>query len=314
MSKLIKIILESENIILARHEFPDFDALGSQFGLFYWIKENFPTKKIYCLGTNVPNKFPDLFSEQKDISDEVFSNSLIIICDVRATDRVDDQRYKNSNNIFVIDHHIKKDEKTFEHDSIIIESASSTCEIIAQELLSVIDKYKLPIKSINSLFLGIVTDTGRFLYSNTNKNTYEVVLKFKELGLQEKPLYDKLTVSNLTSRKFSSQIINNMKITKKGVGYYILNPKVLKKSKMEYSEAKDYVFAMAGIEEVKIWAFCSYDIDKKQYRISLRSRNYNVNKIAAKYGGGGHMYASGCKVDKLSIFKKIINDLNLLIE
>ena len=54
MNKLYKQVLKQikkyDNIVILRHEVPDFDASGSQFGLATWIKDNFPNKNVYCLG------------------------------------------------------------------------------------------------------------------------------------------------------------------------------------------------------------------------------------------------------------------------
>ena len=65
------------------------------------------------------------------------------------------------------------------------------------------------------------------------------------------------------------------------------------------------------IKEVIVWATITEDIKNKQYRISIRSRGPEVNKIAERYNGGGHKYASGVRVKTLEEALNIMNDLNL---
>ena len=59
MKKLYKQVLKQikkyDNIVVLRHDVPDFDASGSQFGLVTWIKDNFPNKRVYAVGDDVPD-------------------------------------------------------------------------------------------------------------------------------------------------------------------------------------------------------------------------------------------------------------------
>ena len=66
MNKLYKQVLKQikkyDTIVVLRHEVPDFDASGSQFGLVTWIKDNFPNKKVYALGKAHKYFSPSLYA------------------------------------------------------------------------------------------------------------------------------------------------------------------------------------------------------------------------------------------------------------
>lgn len=91
--------------------------------------------------------------------------------------------------------------------------------------------------------------------------------------------------------------------------------KFVKKYGCNYLKTKLYL--MSNIKEIKAYALLYFDEVSGFYRCSLRSREYNVNKIATQFSGGGHIYASGCKIDNKNEFKilkdkiiSLINDKN----
>ena len=68
------------------------------------------------------------------------------------------------------------------------------------------------------------------------------------------------------------------------------------------------------IKEVLVWATVTEDVKNNQYRISIRSRGPEVNKVAEMYNGGGHKMASGVRVSTLDEAISIIKDLDKLLE
>ena len=68
------------------------------------------------------------------------------------------------------------------------------------------------------------------------------------------------------------------------------------------------------IKEVLVWVTITEDKKNNQYRVSIRSRGPEINKVAEKYNGGGHKMASGVKVKTLNDALNIVNDLNMELE
>jgi phosphoesterase RecJ-like protein len=108
IKQIIKLIKKYDNISLFFHEYPDFDALGSCFGLKAFINKKYPEKHVHVVGINeidkeVTKKFIK-FNEQ-NVDDQFISKSLGIICDVATESRVYTQKHKLCKKTIRIDHH-----------------------------------------------------------------------------------------------------------------------------------------------------------------------------------------------------------------
>ena len=89
----LKLIEKYDRIAIFRHRVPDFDALGTQLGLKYFLKEHFPNKEIIVLGDDHIKFTPRLFEYMDNVENEWFNKPfLAIICDVSDPDRVADER------------------------------------------------------------------------------------------------------------------------------------------------------------------------------------------------------------------------------
>ena len=96
-----------KKIAVFRHIKPDFDALGTQFGLATWLKDNFKDKDIKVLGDNHIAFTPrGLFPETDKVNDEWFNDEfLAIIVDVGDKKRIADPRFEKATYKFKLDHH-----------------------------------------------------------------------------------------------------------------------------------------------------------------------------------------------------------------
>lgn len=103
-----------------------------------------------------------------------------------------------------------------------------------------------------------------------------------------------------------------MKLTDSGIAYIVLLDDDLKDWNLEYEEIKLALSVMSGVKEIKIW-FTIIQVDDI-LKVSLRSRDYAIDKIANKYNGGGHKLASGAEINSLDQINDLINDLEQLIK
>ena len=169
---VLRQIKRYKKIAVFRHIMPDFDALGTQFGLATWIKENFPDKDVKILGDNHVTFTPrGLFPETDKVSDAWFDDFLAIIVDVGDKKRIADPRFEKAKYIIKIDHHPETD-KLFDL-SIVDTSKAAASEIVANMLISFKD-YSLSALSAKYLYIALVGDSGRFMYSSTTPHTFEI--------------------------------------------------------------------------------------------------------------------------------------------
>ena len=101
---LLKKIKEYDSIAIFGHVRPDGDCYGSLNGLKNIILTTYPKKKVYCLTAHVDSL--SFLGKMDDVNDEVFVDSLAIVCDTATRERICDQRYKLCKEIIKVDHHL----------------------------------------------------------------------------------------------------------------------------------------------------------------------------------------------------------------
>ena len=305
-SDLFKQIKKYETVILFGHINPDGDCYGAQMALKESLSLKFPDKKIFAVGSGLP-RFFSLLGEMDNISDEVIKSSLAVILDGNDEKRMEDVRCANAKAFIKIDHHMVTSEFT-KGPSVVIEDATSTCEIVFKFII----ECQLPINSkvANALYLGILTDTGRFTYVNNFNEIFEIVRDICTHDPKPQEIYKRLNLVSENELYFKAYILNNFKKTNKGILYAIVKNKTLKKFKMNFGKAGSYVNLLSNVSDYGIW-FMAVETENGQYHFEVRSSGANIQQVCVKYSGGGHMCAAGFTVDKINkkFINQVINDL-----
>lgn len=305
--RIYKEIKKYNNIIIARHIGPDPDALGSQFALKELIKNKFPNKNVYAIG-NSPAKFRFFGNLDKIDELEIDDNYLLIVLDtpdIKRIDGIDD--IKKYNNIIKIDHHPVID--NYEKISLIDESSSSTCQLILELIFK--NFLKLDTSIAEKIYMGIASDTGRFMHDYTTKKTFKLVTKLLyKTNIDFTSLYSSLYIRPISEVRFQGFIFENIELTDNGVGYIKITDDILKEYGVDTASAGNIISELNFINEIKVWIFLTEDKKNNQIRANIRSRGPVINEIASKYGGGGHKYASGARLSDWDKADLLINDLD----
>lgn len=306
-----QLILEKikayKNIIIHRHAHPDPDAMGSQNGLAEILKESFPEKNVYRVG-----KQYDTFNwigESDDVSDDIYSDALVIVVDTANQPRVDDMRYDTGDYLIKIDHHPNDDQ--FGNLMWVQENASSTSEIIFQ-LFEEFDELKLTDAGAKSLYAGIVGDTGRFKYQSTTSKTLYTASELAKYNFSTTEVSQIEDEIDLPLSKLSAYLYNNLEVLPSGLAYITLTDELIEQFNLNDHSTNAVVPLPGLIDVVKTWAIFVEDQDKS-YRVRLRSKDLSINEIAKKHNGGGHPLASGAKAKDSEEIKQIISELNQLL-
>lgn len=302
---ILNKIEEFGSIIIHRHVNPDPDALGSQLGLKY-ILESFFDKKVYVVGEEV--KGLDFIGKMDDISDDLFENSLCFVLDTANEERVSDQRYKKSPCVIKIDHH--PDREPFGDISWVDTSFSSTSEMISH-FFTFGDSLNIPNEAARCLYAGLIGDTGRFQYSNTNSRTLHCASLLLKHNFDPQDIFANMYKTTLLESKAKGVLLSDFMITENGVGWYHFNEEKMNSLSIDRTQASNLVNTMANIDGVNIWVLFVQDGDS--YRVRIRSSKTEINKVANKYNGGGHPLASGASVKNMDESFALIEDLNKLL-
>ena len=304
IKQIAKKIKEYNEIVIARHRGPDPDALASEIALRDSIKLTYPKKNVYAVGNSV-SKFK-YFGELDRIDDSKLNKPLLIVLDVPNKSRIDGINYDNYDCVIRIDHHPSVED--IANIELVNEHASSTCELITELLYN--SKLKINQNIASNLFLGIVADSDRFLLSYTSPKTFKLITNLLEdYNLNMSELYNNLYTRSINEVKFQSYITLNMTITENNFGYIKIDKKIIDEFKVDSSSASNMINNFNFIKELYCWAFSSYDEKNNIHKINIRSRGPIINDVAQKYNGGGHIFASGARIqseeDVDNLFKEL---------
>lgn len=302
--QILKKIKKFNTIVIARHIGADPDALGSSIGLKEIILHNFPHKKVYVVGNPAARfKYMGLL----DKLPEDCSNALLIVTDTPDKKRVDGANPDVFKEVIKIDHHPYIE--TFGTLEWIDDSASSASQMIIKFAKQ--NKLNIRKESAEKLYLGIVSDTERFLHGYTTTETFDLVSwLIKKTQIDFTKLYSSLYTRNLNDIRFFGYIAQNMVVTENKLGYIILSEDILKENHVDSSTAGNLINTFSQIEEILVLAFFSEDTANHYIKTSIRSRGPIINEVASHYHGGGHVLASGAKPENLEQVQSFIQELD----
>lgn len=310
LKRIYRKIKQYDIIVIARHTSPDPDAIASQIALRDSIKLTFPKKEVYAVGTSVAKfKYYGILDR---IDETTFDkSSLLIACDVPNTSRIDGVDKDAFTEVFKIDHH--PSEEVFGECDWVDETSSSTCQMIIELLLSTPLKYDR--KIAENLYLGVVSDSDRFLISYTTAKTFYLVAELiKKTQIDFTHLYSYLYERPIEEIKFHGYLSENLTITPHGLAYINIDSAILKKYNVDPATPSNMINDFSNIKDVYVWTFVTYDEKNDIYKVNIRSKGPVINEAASNYGGGGHKMASGVRTKNKEDITKLIDDLDKICE
>ncbi|MBO3078583.1 DHH family phosphoesterase [Mammaliicoccus sciuri] len=304
MEEILNKIKQYETIIIHRHVRPDPDAYGSQLGLKYILQDAFAEKHIYAVGQPEPTL--TFIGDLDKIADETYNGALVIVCDTANAPRIDDSRFNTGAELIKIDHHPPVD--SYGDINFVNTEASSTSEIIFDLNKSWnLNGSNVSEKASRVLYLGIVGDTGRFLFDNTSTHTMEVAAELMTKEFERTKLLNQLSERDPALLHFQGYILQNFKYDGEGFCSIKITKDILEQFNLQPNEASLFVNTVSDIKGLKAWVFA---VDEgKEIRCRIRSKGIKINHIAAQYNGGGHPNASGASVYSWEEFDALAADI-----
>lgn len=289
-------IQKADTIVIYRHVHPDMDAIGSQMGLKYALKNMFPEKTVLAAG--------DMSMEgiyMDSIDPDQLKNALAIILDTSNAARIDTDSFKEAKDSLRIDHHVFVEK--IADEEWVDEKASATCQMLAVLFKKL--GWNIGAKAAQYLYQGLTADNIRFSIASVNKESFEAAAYLLEQGADV--VKAELENFGSTYKDFAYENVVKNKAKKEGRFLYsVINADEYLQQGLSFSKAKEKVYALSGIKDVSIWALFTQMEDGIHYSCSLRSRTIVIRDIAVEFGGGGHDFASGIKNLSVSDVAKII--------
>jgi len=310
VQEVFNLIKKYPTIVLFGHYLPDGDCYGSQIALREILRATYPDKKVYAVGSGLPIMF-DRLGAMDVIDDKTVKGSLGILVDVSDFPLVEDKRYVLASQIAKIDHHYENSE--FAHPKILDREVIATAELIARIALK--EGLKITKRGAEAIFLGIVTDSGRFLYSPTRKETFQIIAQLYDYGLETKPIYDIIYQTQENQLKYKGFLLSHYQKTSHNVIYCYTSKDDYLPLGLDFAYASSQVNVLANIQNCPVFALFTQSEDGA-LRVELRSNTIPIRDVAVKHGGGGHANAAGVRmnVGGYQEAMKIVEDLDELVK
>ncbi len=306
---IFEAVRTADTIIIHRHQRPDPDALGSQFGLKLILQHAFPDKKIYAAGT-IPDDLSWL-GHADDVADDQYQDALVITVDTANTERIDDDRFSQGKQLIKIDHHPNDDD--YGDLSWVLPDASSTSELVVDFVNEHADALTLTRAAAQLLYAGIVGDTGRFLYPATSSHTFAVASQLLATGIDAAEVGRHENELSRGLGRLMGDVLANITIDETGAAHYIISQQQLASLSLAASEVQPLVSTPGRLADVRAWLLFVENPDGS-YRVHLRSKGPAVNELAKSHHGGGHDLASGANAADMVEVKEMIASLSQLMK
>ena len=307
--QILDLIKKYDKIIIHRHKKPDGDAIGSQVGLKHIIKANFPEKTVLAVGDPAGRYAFVEDSTPDTVEDTEYTDALAIILDTSARTLISDDRYTTAAATARMDHHIFVEKiADVEVTDTSFESCCGLITAFARE-----QGLTLTPTAAKALYTGMVTDSGRFRYDSTTPETHRLAAHLLSVGFATNDIYRNLYSDDFCFIRLRAQFVLKIQFTEKNVAYIYTPADEAKSYGVDtFTISRGMVNVMGEIKGVDIWA--NFTETEDGVLVELRSSKYNINKIAVKYGGGGHEKASGATLKNREEAMLMLADLNALVE
>lgn len=309
MEHILKKIKEFDTIIIHGHYRPDGDCIGSQYGLMHIIKATYPNKNVIITGET--SDFVSFVGAPTLLEDEsLFENALSICVDCATSERLSDTRYNKAKYSIKIDHHI--DVEKYGDYQYVDTTAPACAQIITEFYLKFKDELIMNKEAATALYVGILTDTGRFKFDSVNSRTFMAAAALVDFGVDLGYIDNQLSVETLQTLKLKGYCLSNFKMTENGFAYIIMKRDTINEFGVSDEDAAAQVSTISTIEGCPVWAiFMEYPTE---IRIRLRSRGPVINLLAEEYGGGGHAKASGARLNDWTQLDEFVKNADTLVK
>ncbi|MFR0019732.1 MAG: DHH family phosphoesterase [Paraclostridium sp.] len=315
---LREIILESKNIYIMGHKYPDMDAMGAAGGIYDICKSCNKNAHIVLNSSNdsidefvvrlkKSDYYNNLFISREDAIKNCSKDTLVIVVDTHRPNFTEcPELLAISDKIVVIDHHRRGVE--FINDTVLLfheTYVSSTCEMVTELVQYMEEDVKINKLTAEGLMAGISLDTKNFAFK-TGVRTFEAASYLKKAGadtIEVKKLFN----SNLEDFVTKAEIIQSTKVINDKICLAYCKSDI-NNINVVVAQAADELLSIKDVEA----SFVLGKTKSGTIFISARSLgSINVHVLMEKLGGGGHIDIAGAQLEGVSLEEgyKMVSDI-----
>ncbi|MDR1019393.1 MAG: bifunctional oligoribonuclease/PAP phosphatase NrnA [Synergistaceae bacterium] len=300
VSEILRVLSASDRWLVLMHEKPDGDTAGCAIALsslgvrigkdvILGCPEQFPQKYLFMLRGiqhRVLDRIPDDFSGERCVVVSMDTSN-----PERAVSGIEEARERCT--VINIDHH--PDNTGYGHINWVVPTASATGEMVTELLAG--SEWGISPDEANALYAAIVTDNGNFCFPSSSSQSHECAVILVEAGAVPGDIAEELETNlSVNSLKLWGRVFERATVFSDGfcAVFWIARSDFLETCTTR-QDTENLVNFLLRIKGVKLAALCGEGDDG--VRVNLRSRfPMNAREVAARFGGGGHVLASGCTI------------------
>jgi bifunctional oligoribonuclease and PAP phosphatase NrnA len=306
--QIIDTLATKQRVLVTTHVRPDGDALGSSAAIVLGMKQKGVDADVLLL-SHLPRKYSFIYDEAgvRHIDAEAgfpadFSldgYDALVVVDTGTWSQLPGLRErveKFSKPKMVIDHHLTQQDWA---DVKLVETSAGACAEIIAELL---ERWgvRLDPRMATALFVGIVADTGWFMFSNTRPVALRLAARLMETGVDTDRVYQLLYQNERAERiALHTRGLAGMELLDNGrIAVMKIRKSDFADVKAHINDTENLINVPLQIRTVEVSVLISEPLDAGPVRVSLRSKGQvDVARFAEQFGGGGHARAAGLKFE-----------------
>ena len=286
-----ELLKAAKKLVIVSHVSPDGDTLGSSLALMHALCM-LGKEVIMNVDDDISTVYsflPGIAEYRRFAPEESVDADLLVIVDASSADRAGNAMdVVKSPAVLNIDHH--KTNTRFADYLYLDSDAAATAEIIYSLLLEM--GIKLTRDIATCIYEGIYTDTGSFKYSNTTSRTLKTAAALLNYGVNPSLISDNMELKSRSQVEMLRKVLETLTFLKDGKIAYIEIPLELYDHNVETDTFISYPRYVEGVEIALLFK----QVEANLTRVSFRSKEIDVAKVALSFGGGGHKKASGCSI------------------
>jgi phosphoesterase RecJ-like protein len=295
-------IRAAERFLLTTHEGPDGDALGSLLAMHHLLDQLGKDSVMFLAAKEFPLPIEYRFLPLEEVFHEPpadMADRIVVFLDCGNIDRMPFEFLRNDGtHIINIDHH--HDNTRFGAVNLVDVDASSTAEIVYKLALQM--GAEITPDMASALYVGLVTDTGRFSYENTNAGTHRIAAALIEAGVDVNDIYRRLYEHvPLEKLRLVARALEAIERPCEGLAVTAIGDADYEATGSGEEMTEGIIDFLRSLEETKVAAVIRElgSRGRAARKVSLRSSGdgVDVSAIARVHGGGGHVRAAGFSTD-----------------
>ncbi|NLZ39419.1 MAG: bifunctional oligoribonuclease/PAP phosphatase NrnA [Firmicutes bacterium] len=295
LQEIAEFLQTCHSVLVTAHLSPDGDSIGSTIAMGLAL-ERLGCKVTMFSIDGVPERFRFLSGSEKIVEhtlpETVYDCVLVLDCAdhfrlLPIWEQIKDNRIIN------IDHHSTNE--LFGDLNYVDHKAAATGELA----FALLEELKVPLDFTiaESLYVAISSDTGSFKFENTTTQTHIIASKLLAAGVNPGLITPKLfDLRSTAALMLLKKALCSLKISADGkMAWMVLTQADMQETAAKEEDLDGLINYAKNIEGVEVGILFREQKDGT-IRIGFRSQNIDVSKIASKFGGGGHLRASGCSL------------------